>query len=150
MRSFIGFVLSGLGLIVCAPIVFGVFIYGIYTLFATSFVSGLMLIGASTVASFIIRLLSTSLMVAGSAVLARGLEADESRQTQAPLPDAPGEESASKHQQAEMAYTVKLTEATCPYCAEIIKKAAILCKHCHSGLKPNSRQNLMTPLDRQL
>ena len=29
-------------------------------------------------------------------------------------------------------------DTMCPFCAEVIKKKAILCKHCHSNLSQNS------------
>lgn len=33
-------------------------------------------------------------------------------------------------------------EKTCPYCAETIKVAAIICKHCHRDLRTNSKEPL--------
>jgi hypothetical protein len=55
-------ILGGLGIL-------GLFIYGIYTLFANSIIVGLVLIGASVVGGWVIRFVSGLLMLAGAAAI---------------------------------------------------------------------------------
>lgn len=35
----------------------------------------------------------------------------------------------------------------CPYCAEIVKTEALICKHCHSELSPVGIKEKIIPLD---
>jgi hypothetical protein len=70
--SFIGVAIMTLGGFGC----FALFLYGIYALFFKSVVGGLVAIGASCVATFLVRLVSGALMGGGAALAARSAEAE--------------------------------------------------------------------------
>ena len=63
-------ILGGLG-------IFGLFIYGIYALFAKSIIGGLVLIGASVVGGWVIRFVSGLLMLAGAGAATIGAKNSE-------------------------------------------------------------------------
>lgn len=68
--SFVGTAVMMLGGFVC----FSLFLYGIYALFFKSVVGGLIAIGASCVATFLVRVLSGALIAGGSSIAARAAE----------------------------------------------------------------------------
>lgn len=44
-----------------------------------------------------------------------------------------------------MATVLQEDERLCPFCAEVIKKAAVVCKHCHRGLTSPTTMEVVTP-----
>lgn len=72
-----GMLLSGLGyllMILGGFAVGGLFFYGIYYTLFQSVANGLMLIGASVVGTFVVRLISGLLMAAGTAIGSKAIE----------------------------------------------------------------------------
>lgn len=72
MREFFGGLLTTIGFllqVVGGFAVFGLFIYGVYTLFVTSIAVGLMMIGGAVVGAWVVSLVSGLCIAAGDALL---------------------------------------------------------------------------------